>query len=259
MSEPLDLRIHHAPDGIVTLTLSRPQRRNALTGRTMDELAGALGRIGEDPDVRCVILTGDKGFCAGVDIDWLNSIPTEDILREGVGFYRLPQSTVRGLLALPVPTIAAVDGPAIGLGLDLALACDSRFIGPEGWLRQGWAAGGIIPATGGAHVLGAIAPGSIWKLLDGQPKIDAAQAQRLGLGEPAPDGAITAARARAANLAAVPATTMRGYVTLSRAHIRRGWEEHLQAAAEIQLSLFAEGRYRAALASQLPDPSPRTR
>ncbi|WP_436776591.1 enoyl-CoA hydratase/isomerase family protein [Yinghuangia sp. YIM S09857] len=251
MSEPTDLRTHRDGDGVVTVTLNRPKRRNALTGRTMEELATTLARIGNDPHVRCVILTGERGFCSGVDIDWLNAVPAEQILEQGVDFYRLPQSTVRALLALPVPTIAAIDGPAVGLGLDLALACDSRFIGPEGWLRQGWAAGGLIPATGGVHLMDSLAPGVIWQLLDGQPKIDGHQAHRLDLGEPASDTALAAARARAAHLAQIPPTAIRGYVTLCRARIRRGWEEHLRTTAEIQLTLFSEGHYRAALTGQL--------
>ena len=61
---------------------------------------------------------------------------------------------IRTLMAVPVPTIAAVDGAAVGMGMDLALACDSRFIGTTGWMRQGWARYGAIPATGGLVFLG---------------------------------------------------------------------------------------------------------
>ena len=86
-----------------------------------------------------------------------------DVVRDAVygRFQRLP----RTILSAPVPVFAAVDGPAVGLGMDLALMCDDRFIGPKGWLRQGWGALGLVPGTGGELLLRRLAPNLIWQLL----------------------------------------------------------------------------------------------
>jgi hypothetical protein len=73
--------------------------------------------------------------------------------------YDLPQSMVRALVSVSVPIIAALDGPAVGLGMDLALACDMRLVGAGGWMMQGWARAGLVPATGGVLLMERLAPG----------------------------------------------------------------------------------------------------
>jgi len=238
-------------DGVATVAIDVPDRRNALSATTMQQLTATLTELGGMPDVRAVVLTGNGAFCAGVDVTWLTSVPPAEIERRGVAFYDLPQGMIRSILALPVPVIAAVDGPAIGLGMDLALACDCRFIGPRGWFAQGWARAGLIPATGGAAMLAALSPGSIWRLLDADGRIDSGRASELNLAEPAAPAALDAARKRAEHFAAMPATMMRGYVSLTRSLLGRVWEQHLADAARIQLALFGEGRFRADLAAQL--------
>jgi 2-(1,2-epoxy-1,2-dihydrophenyl)acetyl-CoA isomerase len=253
MSSQAEIRVEVSDSGVATVTIDRPARRNALTGQTMTELTAAIRDLAADDALRAIILTGAAGaFCSGIDIDWLTDTPPERIAEQGVSFYDLPQSMVRALIALPVPTLAAVDGPAVGLGLDLALACDCRLIGPDGWLRQGWGGAGLVPATGGVLTLGAVAgTGALWRLLDGQPKIEADRAERFGLGEPGTPTGLAAAGSRAQAFAAMPQTTMRGYVELARAPLRAQLDEHLARAAQIQLSLFAEGRYRAALTAAI--------
>jgi 2-(1,2-epoxy-1,2-dihydrophenyl)acetyl-CoA isomerase len=247
-----EIEVRRTASGVATVVINRPDRRNSLAGDTMTELSETLRALGADSDVQAVVLTGDRGaFCSGIDIGWLTAIPRERIIDEGVAFYDLPQSMVRALLALPVPTIAAIDGPAVGLGLDIALACDSRLIGPEGWLRQGWGGAGLIPATGGVLTLSRVAPGGLWRLLDGQPKIAAEEAERLSLGEAAAPTGLLAAMTRAETLAAMSPTALRGYVELSREAVRANLDAHLARAAEIQLSLFAEGGYRQSLASKI--------
>jgi 2-(1,2-epoxy-1,2-dihydrophenyl)acetyl-CoA isomerase len=247
-----EIEVRRTSSGVATVAINRPDRRNSLAGDTMTKLTAELRALGADADVQVVVLTGDENaFCSGIDIGWLTSIPRERIIDEGVAFYDLPQSMVRALLALPVPTIAAIDGPAVGLGLDLALACDSRLIGPGGWLRQGWGGAGLIPATGGVLTLSSVAPGSLWRLLEGQPKIDAEEAERLHLGEAAVPSGLFAALSRAEILAAMSPTVLHGYVELSRGEVRSNLDAHLKRAAEIQLSLFEEGTYRQALASKI--------
>src|SRR5271154_2747504 len=119
--------------------LDWPEKRNALGPEQAGELAAALRTAAADPSVRGVVITGNGAFCAGGDIKGMVAradMPAED--RRAL-VYSAYQGLIRAVLELPVPTVAAVDGPAVGMGFDLALACDSRFIGPEGWCRQGWA------------------------------------------------------------------------------------------------------------------------
>ncbi|HEY6761209.1 MAG TPA: enoyl-CoA hydratase-related protein [Baekduia sp.] len=122
--------LHVARDGhVVTLTLDRPARRNALSTALTAELVGALVDLDEDDDVWAIVLTGegDAAFCAGTDLKELD----ERARRTGRG----PQQPMRGpdrnlfetLVETRKPTIAVVNGPAMGAGFELALACDLRI------------------------------------------------------------------------------------------------------------------------------------
>jgi enoyl-CoA hydratase/carnithine racemase len=106
---------------------------------------------------------------------------------------------IRSLVSVPVPTTAAIDGPAIGLGMDLALACDVRIVGSNGWLMQGWARVGLVPATGGVMLLASRAPTLLWRMLADQPRLDGHAASQEGIAEKAED-ALRAAIERATSL-----------------------------------------------------------
>jgi enoyl-CoA hydratase/carnithine racemase len=114
--------------GVAELRLDRPERRNALSMELLGELRDALRAIQEDPGTRAVIVThaGDA-FCAGVDVKELgpDAPPNRSLAR-----VRLVTEVLRRLLELEPPTIAAVDGPAVGAGWGLALACDLCFATP---------------------------------------------------------------------------------------------------------------------------------
>ena len=111
--------------GVTELRLNRPDRRNALTSGLLRELRGQLTLIGDDPDIRVVILTGEgESFCAGAD---LAEIPPDAPARLGLARLRLVGEVIRRLRELELPTIAAVNGPAVGAGWGLALACDLCF------------------------------------------------------------------------------------------------------------------------------------
>jgi enoyl-CoA hydratase/carnithine racemase len=131
------------------------------------------------------------------------------------------------------------------MGFDLALACDSRFIGPEGWCRQGWARLGLIPGTGGELLLRTRAPGALWQLLDGQPKVDADLAERLGIGEGT--GERTAremALQRVESYAAYSRTVLAGYVRLNRSELRARLADHQADCLAVQLELLADPEFR---------------
>jgi 2-(1,2-epoxy-1,2-dihydrophenyl)acetyl-CoA isomerase len=245
-----EITVTHS-DGVATVTIEMPQRRNALSDVTMRELTDAFHALASDETVRAVILTGHGAFSAGVDVRWLNSVPPEQIEREGVSFYDLPQNVIRALLAIPVPVIAAVDGPAVGIGMDLALACDCRFVGDGGSFKQGWARAGLVPATGGVHFLATVAPSAVWSMVAAQDPINKAGAVALNIAEGADGTAMAAAQERARTIASLAPSTVRGYVRLSRDVRIDGLDQHLADAAHIQLGLFREGKFRESLAAQL--------
>lgn len=124
---------------LATITLSRPQRRNAWTGRMHTEYRWCLARADADPAVRVIIVTGDpegKAFCAGADVDGLEKISEQgeydagiapDIATPGYGVYSAFDATFAYHFGLSKPTIAAINGAAAGVGLVLAAFCDLRF------------------------------------------------------------------------------------------------------------------------------------
>ncbi|WP_313805206.1 crotonase/enoyl-CoA hydratase family protein [Sphingobium sp.] len=145
-------------DGIAIFTLNAPQSRNALSDDGQYASIEAACRAAElDPRIRCVILTGaGKAFCAGGDIKAM-LCRIDDPALEAVddryhykhGIHRIP----RALFDLEVPLIAAVNGPAIGAGLDLACLCDIRIAGESARFAESFVKLGIIPGDGGAFLL----------------------------------------------------------------------------------------------------------
>jgi enoyl-CoA hydratase len=176
------LRVQRRGDGVVVLTLDNPDQRNAMSApmtaaweRTVTDLAG-------DRDVRAVVVTGaGSSFCSGGDTSWIASEPDAGVDRlrtRMIAFYRAWLSLRR----LEVPTIAAVNGPAIGAGLCLALACDLRYAAEGARLgapfvqlgmHAGMAATYLLPeVVGPAHARDLLLTGRL---------VEAEEALRLGL------------------------------------------------------------------------------
>jgi len=127
-------------EGICTILLNRPERRNALTIPMMSELGSQLARIAADEAVRVVILTGaGKVFCSGLDLGAMGATPTEPAL-EGA----LVDQVLRPLERLPQPTIAAMNGDGLAGGCELALHCDVRIATTETRLGMPVARIGIV-------------------------------------------------------------------------------------------------------------------
>jgi enoyl-CoA hydratase/carnithine racemase len=233
------------------VVLDWPDKRNALGPDESLELTGAM-RAAVTPEVCGLVLTGNGAFCAGGNlrgaVDRADLDPRER--RELV--YAAYQGVVRALIDCPVPTVAAIDGPAVGMGFDLALACDSRFVGPGGWCQQGWGRVGLVPGTGGELLLRMRAPGVLWLLLEEQPRLDAAALAALGLAETVDDGtARQRAVVRVERLSAMSREALEGYVALYRAELRGLIESHLEHAVERQLSLLASPDFAARVAKVL--------
>src|SRR5438477_215866 len=121
------------------LTLNRPEQLNAMTAELCQALHDELSAIGRDRSCRAVVLTGaGRGFCAGLDLHGYGAAPENDGSdepRDRLANQQHMSTLILGLRALPQPVIAAVNGPAAGFGLALALGCDIRFAAPEAVFR----------------------------------------------------------------------------------------------------------------------------
>ncbi len=152
-----DFLIYEQQGAVVTLTMNQPERRNPLTGNTaVAELLQAIDRIDADRGVRCVILTANgPSFSAGGDIREMKRQATPEVTEMDIrqeyrrGIQRLPLA----LFNLDVPVVAAINGHAIGAGLDLACMCDIRIASEKAKFAESFVKLGIIPGDGGAWLL----------------------------------------------------------------------------------------------------------
>jgi len=237
------LRIERS-GGAALLILDWPEQRNALGPVECREIADALRALDYD-GVHGVVVTGEGAFCAGGNLKGaVSRINLSEEERRNI-VYTAYQDVIRALFEVPVVTIAAIDGPAIGLGFDIALACDCRFIGPSGWCMQGWGRVGFAPGTGGEWLLRRLAPNLLWRLLEDQPRIDAAMAEAWGIGEASGEmSARERALTRIRKLEEFSRDTIEAYVRLSRMDARLALEVHLGAAVNEQLKLLASPRVK---------------
>ncbi len=153
-TELIELNVTH---GIATLTLNRPDKRNAMSDDMRTEFIAALEHVSAEKSIRALVLTGNgKGFCAGGDISGMErrmKAPAGEIAFNGWHRQQRVHHTQTLLHTMPKPTIAAVNGAASGLGADTALACD--FIIANEWANFSWSYihRGIIPDGGGMYFL----------------------------------------------------------------------------------------------------------
>jgi enoyl-CoA hydratase len=164
---------------VTVLTLNRPQALNALDQATLEALRAAVFAAGEDEGLRALVLTGEgRAFAAGADIEAMRSMDPD----AGLAFSRLGHEALGALEALPFPTIAAVNGFALGGGCELACACDWIYASSKARFGQPEVGLGLIPGFGGTSRL-ARRVGIAWAkelVLTGEP-VPAEEAQRIGL------------------------------------------------------------------------------
>jgi enoyl-CoA hydratase/carnithine racemase len=227
----------------VVVTLAWPETRNAIGPDEADELAAAVRSAGEQAR-GAIVLTGEKAFCSGGHLPVIAEISrthTQEEIRDTV--YSRFQGMIRALREAPVPTIAAVDGAAVGLGLDLALACDVRLVGPSGWVQQGWARAGLVAGTGGVGLLGRVRQGLLWELLATDERFGPEDCARLGIGVPSAGSALDAALERAEAYGKLARDVLGHYVALDRSATWPAAEEFAESA-RIQSGLIASERFR---------------
>jgi 2-(1,2-epoxy-1,2-dihydrophenyl)acetyl-CoA isomerase len=211
-------------DGAVfTITLNRPQARNAMSGEMNQALAKQLAWAELEPAVRCVVLTGaGQGFCAGGDVKGMNdrnSGPNDGkggggpSIDEAIAAQRVNQRETAGrLFKMPKPTIAALPGAAAGAGFSLAMACDLRIMATNAFLTTAFAKVGLAGDYGGTYFLtqliGSAKARELYYLSE---RVSAEEALRLGLANWVVPPEELAAKTRdvATRLAAGPAICFR--------------------------------------------------
>lgn len=176
--------------GIAILILNRPQAANALCKELLLELQAAMEECKNDSAVRCIIVTGagERTFCAGADLKERLGMSEKEV-RQMVS---LIGETINLLEALPKPVLAAINGAALGGGLELALACDIRVVSETAKLGLPETSLGIIPGGGGTQRLPRlIGAGRAKELIYTARRVDAQEAMQIGLVEfVAPAGAV---------------------------------------------------------------------
>jgi 2-(1,2-epoxy-1,2-dihydrophenyl)acetyl-CoA isomerase len=200
---------YEVDDGIATITIDRPEKRNAMTYAVLADFTDAVWRAADDLDARVVIITGAGGaFCAGTDLSELDDTPEDERgsrSRRDDERSRLPWPIVQ----CPKPVIAAIDGAAVGMGVEFATQADVRIASDRAKLGWIFVQRGLVPDTGaGSFLLPRIvgATEALRLTLSGEV-IDAAEALRIGFVTQvvAPDDLLAAARAEAERyLAASP-------------------------------------------------------
>lgn len=228
-------------DGVGVITINWPERRNALSPDDGRELGVLIENLSSAPDTRVLVITGNGAFCAGGHLGGISERTTHSAKEHRTRIATGPQRMIRSIVMSPIPVLAAIDGAAIGLGFDLALACDGRIIGPDGWCMQGWGRIGVIPGTGGVLLLGRLNPTLLWRLLATQEKLRGPEAERLGLAQAVTEtSAIEAATAQARSLATQPREVLELYVSLDRGEIRSKILTHLDTCAREEGRLLAD-------------------
>ena len=240
---------------VLLLTLNRPERLNAWNADLEDRYFDALERADADPDVRAIVVTGaGKGFCAGADMEDLATIGDADPSR-------LERPRPRHFpLSIRKPLIAAVNGPAAGLGLVQALYCDLRFCVPGAKLTTAFSRRGLIAEYGLAWILPRmVGPGHALDLLMSARVVLGTEAHAMGLVErlAEPGAVVDEAVAYATELAQLCSPTS---MAVMKGQVRRALDADFSAAyaesERLMLESFGRADVREGVASYLERRAP---
>jgi enoyl-CoA hydratase len=229
--------LEHAEDGqICVLTVNRPQSLNALNAATLDELANAIARVGDDNAARALLITGagEKSFVAGADIAEMRAMSAQ----QAWSFSEAGQRVTRAIEELPVPAIALVNGYALGGGCELALACDWIIAAERAVFGQPEVNLGIPPGFGGTQRLARrVGRALAMELVITGRQIKADEALRIGLANQvvAADVLMETGLAQARLIASKAPLAVRA----CKQAVRRGLDMDLANACALETSLFA--------------------
>ena len=173
-----------ARGGLRIITMNRPEAKNAMSSEMTQGLADVMAEYRQDPEVRCIILTGADGyFCVGGDVKGMASGKSGPMtIEQKAADLRRRMESVRNLHEMEKPTIAAVEGAAAGAGLGLALACDFRVCSSQAKITSAFAKVGLSGDYGGSYlasqILGPTRAREFWML---SPIISGKEAAEMGL------------------------------------------------------------------------------
>ncbi len=241
---------------IVTLTMNQPETRNALTGNNaVQEFVDACDAIRLDTTIRCVIVTGaGPVFCSGGNVKdmqrFFNQGIKPDLIREEYrnGIQRLPKA----LYNLDVPVIAAINGPAIGAGLDLTCMCDIRIASDKATFAESFVKVGIVPGDGGAWLLPrAVGMSKASEMAFTGEALNAQEALACGLVSRvvAPDALMDEALKLARKITANPGAVLRMTKRLLREGERSSLESLLELSAGYQAIAHKTAAHKEAVMS----------
>jgi len=242
--------LYDVADRVATLTLNRPEKLNAYTAEMGEELVDAFGRAREDPDVGAVVLAGaGRGFCAGVDLEHLKAQARAQAEEAKAGATKAgagkggtaPRSAPRigeesfvrsfpaELLAFPKPVIAAIHGPAIGVGVTMTLPCDVRLAAEDARLGLTFTKLGLLPGLGSTHLLPRlVGRARALDLVLSARVIEAPEAHAIGLVQRVVPGEDLTAEAR--ELAAAMAEKDPAVLAAAKAALLHGEEASMEEA-----------------------------
>lgn len=225
-----------------TITFHRPEKLNAFAGSMRDEIAEAFERLGEDDEVRSVIVTGaGRAFSAGADVTYLTHLIETGAIDEARTLVEAGRRVVMAIRRMPKPVIAAINGPAAGGGANLALACDLRIAAESASIGQTFNRIGLHPDWGGTyHVPRLVGPARAAELFFLAEMVPAAEAERIGLvNRVVPDDELMpAAREWAERLAAKPTLSLRLAKRAIQMSLASSVEEMLDYETEAQTACF---------------------
>jgi 2-(1,2-epoxy-1,2-dihydrophenyl)acetyl-CoA isomerase len=251
MEEPALLEARS--ESVVRLLLNRPKTRNALDADLVRELGAALDRAADDESVRVVVLGGLGGaFCSGVDLKSaaIDVHDTDHLKQRLAGFHHL----IRTIARAPKPVLAAVGGPAVGFGADLAFACDLRIASTSAYFEEKFVALGLMPDGGGTfHLPRLVGLGRAMEqfLLGTRIDAPAALAQGMVNAVVAPEALDAEVDALARRLAAGPPLAIAAIKSAVRASLTGTLGQALDREFTGQLALLASEDLREGLAAFL--------
>ena len=235
-------------DGVVTVTLNRPEKLNAFAGHMRRDLAEALEHAGAEAGVRVVVITGaGRAFCAGADVRAMEEMMRREDVEEFKRLLGAGRRVLTAIRQMTKPVVASVNGPAYGAGFNLALACDIRLAAESATFSQSFVRVGLHPDWGGSYFLPRAVPSNIAceMFFLGDP-LDAREAERRGLvNRVVPDSELAAEtrrwveRLRDAPRESVAAAKHAVYMSEAVS-----LERMLQYETEAQLQCFQSGEAR---------------
>lgn len=225
----------HINNGIGYVTLNRPHVMNSVSPEYLATVIEAIQRLDEDDSVRAIVFTGvGRAFCSGGDKKFLNDLTTMSPPEIRNAVYKSFLGTARALKFATKPTIAAVNGPAIGAGCEFAVACDFRIVASTAYFCENWIDLGIIAPLGGMFLLPRlIGLERASNMLMRAVKVGADEAKSIGLATEvvAPEALLEAAQKFGEELARKPRTAL----ALIKQGLRRGMDGSLTGEWEFNV------------------------